>query len=380
MDTAEWEAAGLFRPDDEGADERRALLDYLSARGATVAQMAEAHRAGGLPGVAGELVVGQGRATVSLEEMAGRAGIGVERLRRVLLAAGLPVTAEAELPGDLVEVMTAFEQGASLMGDDAILAFTRVLGAAATNIAEAAVAVFYAELGPGTGRAGLTELERAQLSERAATAFTVVPDALHRVLLAQFDRAVRRTQLARGWPSATEGPGAPAAAEPSERIALGFVDLVGSTAWAEGLSLRDQSLALSGFESTAWSSAVLAGGRVVKMIGDEVFFVAPSVDAACRIALQVCAAVAVDPQLPPARGAVGYGLVIPREGDYFGPLVNLVSRLVKVADPGVVVVTAEAASALPTDGGWTRNELAPKTLRGVEHPVSVFAVDRAPRD
>jgi len=266
------------------------------------------------------------------------------------------------------------------MGDDAILAFTRVLGAAATNIAEAAVAVFYAELGPGTGRAGLTELERAQLSERAATAFTAVPDALRRVLLAQFDRAVRRTQLARGWPSATEGPGAPAAAEPSERIALGFVDLVGSTAWAEGLSLRDQSLALSGFESTAWSSAVLAGGRVVKMIGDAVFFVAPSVDAACRIALEVCGAVAVDPRLPPARGAVGYGVVVPREGDYFGPLVNLVSRLVKVAEPGVVVVTAEAASALPADGGWTRNELAPLSLRGVEQPVGVFAVDRAPRD
>jgi adenylate cyclase len=380
MDTAAWEAAGLYRPDEEGADERRALLDYLSVRGATVAQMAEAHRAGGLPGVASELVVGQGRATLSLEEMAGQAGIRVERLRRVLLAAGLPVTAEAELPGDLVEVMTAFEQGASLMGDDAILAFTRVLGAAATNIAEAAVAVFYAELGPGTGRSGLTELERAQLSERAATAFTAVPDALRRVLLAQFDRAVRRTQLARGWPSASEEADAAAVAEPSERIALGFVDLVGSTAWAEGLSLRDQSLALSGFESTAWSSAVLAGGRVVKMIGDEVFFVAPSVDAACRIALQVCAAVAVDPQLPPARGAVGYGLVIPREGDYFGPVVNLVSRLVKVADPGVVVVTAEAASALPTDGGWTKNEIAPKTLRGVGHPVSLFAVDRVPRD
>ena len=145
MDTAEWEAAGLYRPDDEGADERRALLDYLSARGATVAQMAEAHRTGGLPGVAGELVVGQGRATLSLEEMAGRAGVRVERVRRVLLAAGLPVTAEAELPGDLVEVMTAFEQAASLMGDDAILAFTRVLGAASTNLAEAAVAVFYAE-------------------------------------------------------------------------------------------------------------------------------------------------------------------------------------------------------------------------------------------
>jgi adenylate cyclase len=104
------------------------------------------------------------------------------------------------------------------------------------------------------------------------------------------------------------------------------------------------------------------------------------VEAACRIALEVCAAVAQDPRLPPARGAVGYGLVTPREGDYFGPLVNLVSRLVKVAEPGVVVVTAEAASALPPGGGWTRHEIAPQSLRGVERPVRVFAVDRAPRD
>jgi adenylate cyclase len=167
---------------------------------------------------------------------------------------------------------------------------------------------------------------------------------------------------------------------PSERIALGFVDLVGSTSWAEGLSLRDQSLALSGFESITWSSAVLAGGRVVKMIGDEVFFAAPSVETACRIALEVCRAVARDPLLPPARGAVGYGLVTPREGDYFGPLVNLVSRLVKVADPGAVVITADAAAALPDDGEWSRIETAPQSLRGVEHPVRTFAVDRARQD
>ena len=72
------------------------------------------------------------------------------------------------------------------------------------------------------------------------------------------------------------------------------------------------------------------------MIGDEVFFAAPSVEGACRIALDVCRTVSADPLLPPARGAVGYGAVTPREGDYFGPLVNLVSRLVKAAAPGAV--------------------------------------------
>ena len=116
------------------------------------------------------------------------------------------------------------------------------------------------------------------------------------------------------------------------------------------------------------------------MIGDEVFFVAPSVDIACRIALDVCGAVAVNPLLPAARGAVGYGLVTPREGDYFGPLVNLVSRLVKRAEPGAVVVTADAAAALPDDGGWTRDEIGLESLRGVERPVSVVAVHRALQD
>jgi class 3 adenylate cyclase len=77
--------------------------------------------------------------------------------------------------------------------------------------------------------------------------------------------------------------------------------------------------------------------------------------------------------LPPARGAVGHGQVTPREGDYFGPLVNLISRLVKVAAPGELVATGEVAGALPSDR-WAVRELEPQSLRGLEHPVRVFAV------
>jgi adenylate cyclase len=152
------------------------------------------------------------------------------------------------------------------------------------------------------------------------------------------------------------------------------VDLVGSTAWAQELSLREQSLALSRFESAAWSSAVLAGGRVIKMIGDEVFFAAPSAETACRIGIEVCHAAILDPVLPVARGAIGYGSVIPREGDYFGPLVNLVSRLVKVAHPGELVVTQAAAGCLPAER-WSTRALAPQQLRGLDQPVAAFAVE-----
>jgi class 3 adenylate cyclase len=111
----------------------------------------------------------------------------------------------------------------------------------------------------------------------------------------------------------------------------------------------------------------------VKMIGDEVFFSAPSADAACAIATEVCAAVAADGVLPPARGAVGVGEVNSREGDYFGPVVNLVSRLVKAASPGAVLVTAEAADEL-TEGRWQLRDLAPVTLRGIDEPVDAFEV------
>ena len=62
-----------------------------------------------------------------------------------------------------------------------------------SNIAEAAVALFYAELGPGTEREGSDELARAQVSETATLAFSTVPDVLSRVLVAQFERANR------GW-------------------------------------------------------------------------------------------------------------------------------------------------------------------------------------
>ncbi len=379
MDLNSWKSAGLWDPDAPEADERRALLEYLSERGATLEQMAAAHRTGSLPSVAGDLVMGMGtqQATLSLEEVAARYGVPVERVRRVLLAVGLPVAADTTVPEGLGSLMLAFEEGVALMGEEAILAFTRVLGAAAINVAEAAVALFYAELGPGTGREGSDELARAKVAETATLAFASVPEALTQVLLAQFDRATHRAVIARGWSAPNEAKNEAVPTPPGEIVAIGFVDLVGSTRWAEGLSLRDYSLALARFESSAWSSAVQAGGRVVKMIGDEVFFAAPSVDAACSIGIEVCQAAAMDPLLPPARGAVGHGQVTPREGDYFGPLVNQVSRLVKTAAPGELVLTEEAAALLHPPDDWVLRDLGPQSLRGLDRPVGTFALRKA---
>jgi adenylate cyclase len=367
----DWEKAGLYDPDDPNAPERLALLEYLTERGATMEQMVEAHRTGSLPGVAGDLVTHSVDPEVPLSEISARSGVSIPRVMRAMLAAGIPVTPDSKVPLNLVALMEAFEAGSALMGDDAILAFTRVLGASAINIAEAAVALFWAEFGPGSVRQGPDELARARLSEAASRAFLAVPEVMGQAVMDQFIRAQRRSQAARGWSDSSFDGGS---GGPTEVVALGFVDLVGSTAWAQSLGFREQNLALTRFESAAWSSAVQAGGRVVKTIGDAVFFSAPDADAACRIGTEVCRAAGDDDVLPPARGAVGIGSVTPREGDYYGPLVNLLARLVKVGAPGELVVTEAAAVALSTDR-WSLRELGPSALRDVKDAVPAFVVE-----
>jgi adenylate cyclase len=368
-----WREAGLYDPLDPGAAERLALLEYLTERGATVEQMVEAHRIGTLPGVAADLVTQSLSEEVNVAEVAARAGVPTARVMRTLLAAGIPVRDETEVPADLVSFIGAFEQGAALMGEEAILAFTRVLGAAANNVAEAAIALFLAELGPGTDREGPDELARAQLAETVTLAFVAVPDALALLVMNAFERAQRRAEAARAWLGSSP-PAEGGTDGPTEVVALGFVDLVGSTAWGQSMTLRDQTLALTRFESAAWTSAVLGGGRVIKTIGDEVFFAAATAEAACRIGLEICRAVGRDEVLPPARGAVGIGPAIPREGDYFGPLVNLLARLVKVGAPGEVVVTEAVAGQLPPEV-WNLRPLQPAELRGIAEPVSAFVIE-----
>jgi class 3 adenylate cyclase len=373
-----WRQAGLYDPDDPSSDERLALLRYLSDRGASIDEMVDAHAQGSLPAVASDLVVRKNE-VVRASEVAAQSGIALDRVLRVLLAAGIPAEPDTEVPAKTIDLMAAFEQGSALMGDEAILAFTRLLGAAAIQIAEAAVALFYSELGPGTEREGRDELTRAQLAETATMAFTSVPSVLAQMVFDQFERALRRAVAVRGWgqESATSPTGAVDArfsGANAELVALGFVDLVGSTAWAQGLSLRDQSLALARFESAAWSSAVLSGGRVVKMIGDEVFFAAPTAEVACRIGIDIIRAAAEDEVLPTARGVIGVGYATPREGDYFGPLVNVLSRMVKVGQPGELVVTDAAAAQLPTND-WKLRALGPRELRGVPGRVEAFVVE-----
>ncbi|MGC1799818.1 MAG: adenylate/guanylate cyclase domain-containing protein, partial [Solirubrobacterales bacterium] len=127
----------------------------------------------------------------------------------------------------------------------------------------------------------------------------------------------------------------PVAGYESQRMCVGFVDLDGSTVLAQRLSTRELGTVLTEFEHVAADTVTSAGGRVVKLIGDEVLYTASDEASACTIALNLATTFTDHPVA--VRAGVAGGDVLLRDGDVFGPVVNLAARAVKVAAAGEVV-------------------------------------------
>ncbi|MCJ7673356.1 MAG: adenylate/guanylate cyclase domain-containing protein, partial [Acidimicrobiia bacterium] len=167
-----------------------------------------------------------------------------------------------------------------------------------------------------------------------------------------------------------------AAGASTVRMAVGFLDLVRSTDMVQALEPDELASAIGRFEQVAIELVGARGGRVVKTIGDEVMFVLPSAADACVTALDLRDAVAADAQLPEIRGGIAIGDLVRGYGDYYGPEVNVAARIVKLAEPGCVVVTAEVAREADAAGDLHFADSGPAQLRGFEAPVALFSVER----
>jgi adenylate cyclase len=129
-------------------------------------------------------------------------------------------------------------------------------------------------------------------------------------------------------------------------LAVGFADMVGFTLLSQHLSDEDLAAVVRRFEEISHDIVTAARGRVVKMIGDEVMFVVDSVADAARIGLDLADAYSDDELLSDVRVGLASGPVLLRDGDYFGPTVNLAHRIVNIGNPGTVIMSDEFHSAL----------------------------------
>jgi adenylate cyclase len=150
------------------------------------------------------------------------------------------------------------------------------------------------------------------------------------------------------------------------QMAIGFADMVGFTARSGASSIRELAGAIDEFEGRVADTVASSGGRVVKFIGDEVMFAFEDPRSACRCALDLLA-LAADDTIPEVRVGLSYGEVVNRYGDYYGPVVNLASRLVDFAPAGGILAARELADEARDAFAFEPQD--PHRMKGIEAPV-----------
>ena len=362
--SADYEQAGLYDPSQPGAADRLKLLRLLAEEGASIEEMKEAAVEDRLIGLAVDAVVRPAGPRLTLREVCSRSGVELDSAKALLRAAGFVH------PGDDIAVFT--EDDVRCLGFLSLMAFlgegnpgmqiTRVAGAAMSALAEAELAAVRSSYEGALRSVGAGEFEQAQSFRALAT---MLPEVLH--VLDVF----HRRHLLAGLRARVLWDGG----RPNTEAAIGFADAVGYTERSQAADANSLAIMVEQFEATARDVVSDCGGRLVKLIGDEVMFQAATAEGGCRIASGLVQTFRADPQLPDVRVGLAYGQVLSFEGDYYGPAVNEAARLVAAAEPNAVLATTGVRSAASDAFGFTtRGQLELKGI-GLVEAFSLEPVD-----
>jgi len=293
------------------------------------------------------------RRKLTLTDVADRADLPFDLIRRLWRALGFPDVAPDDAAFSDVD-LDALKKAETVMAlglvnRDSLVDMARVIGSSMARIAAAEV-----DTSPLL-HSDLSSLELAQIYRRdAEKALTAITDLLGYTFRRHLQVAIWSSVLAARDDEAGQVV-----------LAVGFADMVGFTALSQQLSGPALAEVLARFEELAYDIVARHGGRVVKMIGDEVMYSATDPAAGAEIALSLAAAYADDEMLSDVRVGLTYGPVVQREGDLFGPTVNLASRIVNIAVPGTVVVSEEVHDRLQDDPRYVWRQLRPRYLKGL---------------
>jgi adenylate cyclase len=323
----------------------------LEALGVTDEELDEADRAGTIGLLGLERMVLPGPPRYEAAEVAAAAGLPEATARLFWRALGFPDARPGErayTDADLEMLrLVADLLAMGVVEPDLALQMTRVLGSSLARVAEAQIGAVEGRL--PRHRADLAGEEAAL---QAGALLPAMPKILDYVWRRHLQAAARRHLLRHGGGADHEAP-----------VAVGFADLVGFTALAQELSDHELAGMVDRFEAAAYDTVVASGGRVVKMIGDEAMFVVDDVGAAAETALALAETYHEDDSLPEVRVGLAAGPALERDGDVYGPVVNLASRIVAIAYPGSVVVSESVHEALAGDQRFAVRSLRPRTLK-----------------
>jgi adenylate cyclase len=356
-------AAGLL--DDLEGEERAArerLLERLHAEGFTLEQLRQAIAEDRLVLLLVDRVLGGRYTAREVEQRTGLAASVVLRIRRI---AGLPESGPDDRVFDDDDIAAAVATKQFLeagFSEQAVFEITRVLGEGMARAAATTTAAFAAAfLAPGEDENEVA-LRFAALSEQLVPAITPVLVALFK---SQLRESVEQGVLGRDELRAGQ-------LHDEQQVAVCFADLVGFTRLGGELELR----ALGGVAGTLAQLATDAAKppvRLVKTIGDAAMFVCRDPAPLVETALQLLEA-GNESDLPSLRAGVATGPALIRAGDYYGPSVNLASRVTGFARPDSVLCTQEVHDAAPETFDWSF--AGRHRLKGIREPIALFRARR----
>lgn len=297
-------------------------------------------------------------------EVAERTGVPIERATRLWRALGFATVANEDVvftDADVEAVRTADQLISSGLLDARLeTTVTRALGQHLSRLAEWQVHMLWTLIMENEDL-GRDEKQVALLVERLVPELQRVQDFVWRRHLAAF--------AGRALASPEED------LEARTEVA-GFVDMVGYTRLTRRVGEAELSEILERFEALATEVVAEHHGRIVKMIGDEVLFVADSPSDAAEIALTLTERTSGDARLPDVRAGMASGRILSRFGDVHGSVVNLAARLTSIARPGMILLDRELARDLATTNGYSVRPRRPASVRGYTR-LRPFALRRA---
>ena len=234
------------------------------------------------------------------------------------------------------------------------------LGNAAAMMREVALKIL---LRPGAGEIELAQATEEFVRKAAPWLGPMIQDLLWLQLRHSLElEAVNAAERATG-----SLPGA-------RLVTVAFADVAGFTRLGEGMPPQELHRLASRLVDLAQNLAVMPV-RFIKAIGDAVMLVSTEPTALLAAVLDLADAAAAE-GLPLLRIGVASGAAVTRGGDWFGPPVNVASRVTSTTHPGSVVVTESTRDLVGNAAGFEWAAAGTRQLKGVRESVKLFRPTR----
>jgi adenylate cyclase len=376
----EWQAVGLLARDgrfDATDAERVRLIRFLLGRGFDLDAIArtDTQQHGFFDRIL-TLSFPSGRVpTYSLEELADKAGVDIDLVRRLWTASGLTESGHAAGDDDVDSLrllVTALDAG---LPEPALMQMVRVYADSLRRVAEAEVRLFHFYVHERLQAEGVSGQELTETTEAASDQLGAIvePAILHFhrkgwINAVRDDVALHVAQEA-GLAEVSDVPG-------TLRVSVVFADLSRFTPLTEVMGDAAAAEVMERFATIVRTAVGPWHGRVVKQIGDAFMLVFFEPGAAISCALEIEGRAGDEPHFPAVRMGAHWGEVLYREGDYVGSTVNMASRVADAAEPHELLVTApvrQTAGELPGVEFVPRGKRA---LKGLTDEPELYAARR----